>query len=126
MVTTKIKTTKGNHDVNVVGEEDLGIEPVELICNYCHCNTIVQLKDRTGNNTEWFCKRCSAVYASPNEIRQKHKISTEDYDQEPAITTTIMEPVSPFDRKKVPIRGGMAELQKRGVKVTSYQTTERE
>ena len=111
MVTTKVKRVKGNHDIVSLSGEELGTERIEMICNWCNCN-LVQISDRTGNNKEWFCRKCGIAYPDPKEIRRKHKVTMEDYDHEPAVTTTP-DPVSLFEHRELEIRGGLLNLKEK-------------
>ena len=69
--------------------------------------------------------QCDIAYPDTKQVRRKHKISTPDYDQEAAVTTTPGIPDISI-RHTPDLRGGFAELQRKGLKFTSYQTTEKE
>jgi hypothetical protein len=60
-------------------------------------------------------------------LRKESKLIVPDRNEEPAITSIQTDPTKEVEiRHTPPIRGGFAELQKRGLKITDYHTTERE
>lgn len=111
---------------NTIGPQDIGRdERIEYICPQCHTNSIVTITNKT--NSELFCKRCSSVYSPEDEtVRHRHKLEVPE-NTEPAISIVNIDLTKDVEiRHTPPIRGGLAELQKRGLKITNYRTTEKE
>jgi hypothetical protein len=90
---------------------------------FSKCNRILsKLQDRNGANESFYCSSCS-IEVFPSEVeslRSKNKLTTPEgvYNQTPYASTKFTEP--DLRKKKVEIKGGLAELQKRGIKITSY------
>ena len=60
-------------------------------------------------------------------IRHQLKITVPDRNIQPAVTSIQTNMADEVEiRHTVPIRGGFAELQKKGLKITSYKTNEKE
>jgi hypothetical protein len=61
------------------------------------------------------------------QIRKKSKLGTQREEVEPQITSIQMDPSKDIEiRHTPPIRGGFAELQKKGLRIKDYRTTEKE
>ena len=74
----------------------------------------------------WFCTRCHIEFDPESEnLRKESKITIPHEDIEPAITTIDINPDVSI-KHTPPIRGGFAELQKKGLKITDYHTTEKQ
>jgi hypothetical protein len=79
------------------------------------------------NNQSWWCRNCSVEFNPEDEnLRRESKLFVPDRNQEPAITSID------YDYRKdveihhdPPMRGGFAELKKKGLRFTSYHTTEK-
>jgi hypothetical protein len=111
--------------VIIAGEEYEAPEITTFICNYCNLD-LIKLSDSSGNNVSWYCNHCSIPFEPENEsIRHKQKLEVPDRNIEPAIATTPGIPDVSI-RHTPPIRGGFAELQKKGIKIKDYHTTEKE
>jgi hypothetical protein len=117
----------GKEDKVVIdAEQYTGPEVVEYICSHCNCNTLVKLSDAAGNNQELFCTRCSSMFSLDDDtVRHKQRISV-PLETEPAISTTPGIPDISI-RKEPELRGGFAQLAKKGtIRFTDYHTTEKE
>jgi hypothetical protein len=112
-------------DKSIIGDEWSGEDKPDYICSWCNCS-LVRLS--SGNNSEsWFCRRCQIGYPDTTETRKKSKLGTQREEIEPQITSIQTDPTEAVEiRHTPPIRGGFAELQKRGLKITDYRTTEKE
>ena len=100
--------------------------PVYL-CSWCNC-TLSKLQDAGKNNTTYFCTRCAIEFDPESEnLRKESKLIVPNRNIEPAVTsiqTNMADEVA--IRHTPPIRGGFKELQDRGLKITSYKTSEKE
>ena len=122
---TKPNTNK-NKDIVTIGDEWTGEEKPSYICDSCHCS-LVRLSDRNNQNESWYCNRCSIEYPDVTNIRHQLKITVPDRNIEPAVTSIQINMADEVEiRHTPPIRGGFAELQKKGIKITSYKTSEKE
>jgi hypothetical protein len=98
-----------------ISAEHTRTEKIGYYCNYCQCN-LVKISDK-----EWYCNSCSiSQYPSSEEVRSKSKIST------PAGRNTESLVAYPpehddLSKKPVEVKGGLAELKRRGIHVTSYK-----
>ena len=78
------------------------------------------------NNTTFWCRHCSVEWDPEAEnLRKESKLIVPDRNIEPAITSVGNVPDVSI-RHTPPIRGGFAELQKKGIKIKDYHTTEKE
>jgi hypothetical protein len=84
--------------------------------------------DASQSNTAWFCRHCSVEFDSESEnLRKESRLVVPDRNIEPAFTSIQNNMVDEVEiRHTPPIRGGFAELQKKGLKITDYHTTEKE
>jgi hypothetical protein len=122
---TKPNTNK-NKDIVTIGDEWTGEEKPSYICDSCHCS-LVRLSDRNNQNESWYCNRCSIEYPDVTNIRHQLKITVPDRNIEPAVTSIQINMADEVEiRHTPPLRGGYAELQKKGVKIKNYHTTEKE
>lgn len=124
MKKAKISPLKSDQNKKVVIDEDEYTDsgPVELICPTCHTtNTIVTLTDQAGNSDK-FCKRCSIIYNEENDIiRHRQRLLPPD-EPEPTATSIqydFTKDVEIWHPKE--LRGGIAELQKRRLKITYFE-----
>jgi hypothetical protein len=78
-----------------------------------------KLTDSSGQNQNYYCNHCSIEFnPSKSEVRSKSKLTT---PEGPPETPYVAYPPEPeLRKKKVEIKGGLAELQKRGISITSY------
>jgi hypothetical protein len=67
----------------------------------------------------YYCSKCVINYPDKSETKSKSRLSTpqKSNNERPAVAYP---PTIDLRKKKTDIKGGLAELQKRGIKVTSY------
>jgi len=97
------------------------------ICSWCS-RVLTRLTDASQSNPSWFCRSCNIEFDPESEdVRKESKLFVPDRDQEPAITSIQYNMADEVEIRHTPeIRGGFAELQKKGIKITSYKTSEKE
>ena len=121
---TKLNKNK-NKDIVTIGDEWTGEEKPNYICDSCHCS-LVRLSDRNNQNESWYCNRCSIEYPDVTNIRHQLKITVPE-NIEPAVTSIQTNMADEVEiRHTVPVRGGFAELQRKGLKIKDYRTSEKE
>jgi hypothetical protein len=121
-----MKQFKKKEDMTVIGDEWYGSDsPPDYVCDWCQCS-LVRLS--SGNNTEsWFCRRCQIDYPDITETRKKSKLGTQREEIEPAVASIQTDITKEVEIRHTPeIRGGFAELQKKGLRIKDYHTTEKE
>jgi hypothetical protein len=76
----------------------------------------------------YFCTRCSIEFNPEDEnLRKESKLIVPDRNIEPAVTSIQTNMADEVEIRHTPeIRGGLAELQKKGLKITSYKTSEKQ
>jgi DNA-directed RNA polymerase subunit RPC12/RpoP len=122
------KISKPKDDKVVISSEYYTneIKP-SYLCSFCN-QTLIRLTDAGQNNTSFWCRSCSAEFDPESEnLRKVSRLTVPDRNQEAAVTsiqTNMADEVA--IRHNVPKRGGFAELEKKGLKITSYKTTEKE
>src|ERR671915_1161249 len=122
---SRINYAKPNDDKVVISSEYYQNDKPSYLCSLCNC-TLSKLQDAGQNNTMYFCTRCSVEWDPESEnLRKESKITVPDRNIEPAVSTTPGIPDISI-RHTPPIRGGFAELQKKGIKIKDYHTTEKE
>ena len=122
-----IKKIPQKDDKTIISSEYYTNLKPEYLCSFCS-QTLVRLTDAGQNNTTFFCRSCQVEYDPEAEnLRPVTKITVPDRNTEPAVTSiqTNMED-SVTIRHTPEIRGGFAELQKKGIKIKDYHTTEKE
>jgi hypothetical protein len=104
----------------------MGPERIELICNYCNTGPLVTIADKTGNGN-LFCRHCGASYDTEDDtVRHKQRLIVPE-ETEPAVASIQTDITKEVEiRHTPPIRGGLAELQRKGLRITDYRTTEKE
>jgi hypothetical protein len=103
----------------------------KLFCNLCNCN-LVLLDPQTE---EWFCSRCNITYHPTKEkVKRPNKIATPggEIDQHGniigdkmplvSIVENDIEPSSSYRKPKLP--KSFQEMERHGLKITSYTTSE--
>jgi hypothetical protein len=103
-------------------------EHPEYACNFCS-RLLVRLADRNNQSESWFCRSCSISFPDITEtqLRKKSKLGTQREEVEPAVASIQTDLSKEVEIRHVPpIRGGFAELQKKGLKITNYRTSEKE
>ncbi len=92
-------------------------------CDYCSVS-MVKLMDSSGQNSSYFCNRCQ-ITREPGETRKKSKLGIQKKTVEPAATSIGYTPDVSI-KHTPPLRGGFAQLAKKGTYCfTSYNTTEK-
>ena len=96
------------------------------LCSWCN-QTLVRLTDVGQNNTTFWCRHCSVEFDPESEnLRKESKLTVPDRNIEPAVTSIQNNTADEVEiRHMPPIRGGFAELQKKGLRFISYNTTEK-
>ena len=87
-------------------------------CPFCHYK-LSRILDSSGINPNYYCSKCSIEYPDASDTKSKSHISTpaKSNDDNP-LSSKMPEPT--LEGKKTEIKGGLAELHKRGIKITSY------
>jgi hypothetical protein len=70
-------------------------------------------------NTAFWCRNCSVGF-DPENVRRESKLSVPDRNIEPAVSTTPGIPDISIHHEPE-IKGGLKELQKKGMKITHYE-----
>ena|SRR5215204_4808440 len=111
--------------ITIDAEQYTTPETVEPLCPHCS-KVLTRLLDHSQQNPSWYCNHCSVTYddLDIDNVRHKQRLSVPQ-TTEPSITSVGNVPDVSI-RHTPPIRGGLAELQKKGIKITSYKTTEKE
>src|SRR5918994_220692 len=121
------RTAKPKDDKVVISSEFYENERPSYICSMCN-QTLIRLTDAGMNNTSFWCRHCSIEFDPESEnLRKESKLVVPDRNIGPAVTSiqTNMED-SVAIRHTPEIRGGFAELQKKGIKIKDYHTTEKQ
>jgi DNA-directed RNA polymerase subunit RPC12/RpoP len=123
---TKLNTNKNkNKDIVTIGDEWTGEDRPSYLCSWCN-STLSKLQDAGQHNTTYFCTRCAIEFDPESEnLRKESKLIVPNRNIKPAVSTTPGIPDISI-RHTPPIRGGFAELQKKGIKIKDYHTTEKE
>jgi uncharacterized Zn finger protein len=117
-----------NKDKTIIGEEWTGEDtPPSYICSWCN-RTLNRLIDSGGQNPSYYCNNCQIVFDPELEnIRKESKLVVPDRNIEPAVASIQTDHSKEVEIRHIPeLRGGFAELQKKGLRFTSYNTTEKE
>src|SRR5215207_130714 len=121
----KTKKLKPNEDKVVISSEYYQNDRPSYICSFCH-QTLIKLTDAGQNNSTYWCRNCQVEFDPEVEnIRKESKLLVPDRNIEPAITSIGNTPDISI-RHTPPLRGGFAELQKKGLRIKDYHTTEKE
>lgn len=108
-----------------IGDEWIRDDDSISICDYCSV-TMIKLVDKNGKNPGWFCNRCQ-ISREFEETRKKSKLGIQKKQVEPAVTSIQYNMADEVEvRHTPPIRGGFVELQKKGLKIKDYRTTEKQ
>lgn len=110
----KMRQQKADLPIAIIGEHAKE-DKKRYYCNYCQYN-LVKISEE-----EWYCNHCkTSAFPNIEQLRSKSKISTPiGLNLEPCLSYLP----EPYDLSKNPIepKGTFAELQKRGIKITSYK-----
>jgi hypothetical protein len=121
----KTKKLKPNDDKVIISSEYYTNDRPSYLCSFCN-QILSRLSDAGQNNYTYWCRNCSVSFDPQEEnLRKESKIQVPDRNTEPAVTSIGFTPDVSI-RHTPPIRGGFAELQKKGIKITSYKTSEKE
>jgi hypothetical protein len=126
-------TTKKDYAAISIKDSSVSYPPnSKLFCNLCSCNLILL----DPQKEEWYCNRCSISYF-PNKgerVKRANKFETpgpNTYihgnitgEKRPilSIVEDKKEPSSSYSNPKLP--GSFQEMERHGLKITSYTTTE--
>jgi DNA-directed RNA polymerase subunit RPC12/RpoP len=119
--------SKPNKDKTIIGDEWNHENKPDYICSWCQRN-LSKLIDSGGQNPCYYCNYCQISFEpSETQIRKKSKLGTQREEVEPEVTSIQTDPSKEVEiRHTPPIRGGFAELQKKGLRIKGYRTTEKE
>jgi hypothetical protein len=114
-------------DKTIIGDEWNQEDHPTFLCSWCN-RDLVRLSDRNNQGESWFCRNCQIPFEpSETQIRKKSKLGTQREEIEPEVTSIQTDPSKEVEiRHTPPIRGGFAELQKKGLRIKDYRTTEKE
>jgi hypothetical protein len=120
------KRAQPKDDKVVISSEFYENDRPTYICNFCS-QTLIRLTDAGHNNQTYWCRQCQIEYDPEVEnIRKESKLVVPDRNIEPAVTSIQNTPDVSI-RHQTELRGGFAQLAKKGtIKFTSYNTTEKE
>src|SRR5215208_1735060 len=111
--------TPTNKDKVIISSEYYENDRPSYICSFCN-QTLSRLTDAGQNNHTYWCRNCSTSFDPQEEnLRKESKIQVPDRNTEPAVTSIGFTPDVAL-RKPVELRGGFAQLQKKGLKFKSY------
>jgi hypothetical protein len=124
---SKSRQTYKKDDKVVISSDFYKNDRPSYLCSWCNC-TLSKLQDAGGNNTMYFCTRCVIEFDPESEnLRKESKITVPDRNIEPAATSIQNNMADEVEiRHTPPLRGGFAELQKKGLKIKNYHTTEKQ
>jgi hypothetical protein len=82
----------------------------------------VKLSDSKGASESFNCKSCSIEVLESENLRKRSKLVTpKDRNNETLVSTTPGVDYQSVENYKEPeIKGGLAELKRRGIKITHY------
>jgi transposase-like protein len=118
--------TNKNKDIITIGDEWTGEDRPSYICSWCS-RVLTRLTNASQSNISWFCRNCNITFDPDLEnVRRESKLIVPNRN-EAAVTSIQNNMADEVEiRHTPPIRGGFAELQKKGLKITSYKTSEKE
>jgi hypothetical protein len=114
-------------DKTIIGDEWNQEDRPTFSCSWCN-RDLVRLSDRNNQGESWFCRNCQIPFEpSETQLRKKSKLGTQREEIEPEVTSIQTDPSKEVEiRHTPPIRGGFLELQKKGLRIKDYRTTEKE
>jgi transcription elongation factor Elf1 len=118
---------KKEEDKTIIGDEWNEEDRPTFLCSWCN-RDLVRLSDRNNQGESWFCRNCQISFEpSETQLRKKSKLGTQREEVEPAVTSIQTNQSKEVEiRHTVLLRGGFEALSKKGLRFTSYQTTEKE
>lgn len=116
------KTKPFNDEKNIISSEFFEDPTPSYICSICQ-RTLSRLSDACQNNSMYFCIHCSVEYDPTEEnVRRESKLSVPDRNIEPAVSSIQHDYNKDVEIRHEPeIKGGLKELQKKGLKITHYE-----
>jgi hypothetical protein len=126
MKQSKFKS-KLNKDKTIIGDEWSSLDRSTFSCSWCN-RDLIRLSDSNNQGESWFCRNCQIPFEpSETQLRKKSKLGTQREEIEPEVTSIQTDPSKEVEiRHTPPIRGAFAELQKKGLRIKDYRTTEKE
>jgi DNA-directed RNA polymerase subunit RPC12/RpoP len=111
-----------NKDKVIISSEYFEDTRPSYICSICN-QTLIRLTDSSMQNTAFWCRNCSVEFDPESEnVRRESKLSVPERNVEPAVgTTPSINEDSVAIRHQPEIKGGLKELQKKGLKITHYE-----
>jgi hypothetical protein len=101
------------------GSEWTRADRPSYICPYCS-RTLNRLTDRHGLSPSYYCNFCRIESRPENtDLRSKSSIEPQKGGEDNPLASTKFKERT-VGREPVEIKGGLAELQRRGMKITSY------
>jgi hypothetical protein len=124
---SRINYAKSNDEKVVISTEFFQNDRPSYLCSFCN-QTLIRLTDAGGNNNSFWCRHCSIEWDPESEnLRKESKLVVPNRNIEPAVTSIQTNMADEVEiRHTPPLRGGFAELQKKGLKIKGYHTTESE
>ena len=124
---SRINYAKSNDDKVVISTEFFQNDRPSYLCSFCN-QTLIRLTDAGQNNPTFWCRHCSVEWDPESEnLRKESKLVVPDRSIQPAVTSLQYNMADEVAiRYAVPKRGGFAELEKKGLKIKNYHTTEKE
>jgi hypothetical protein len=116
----KVKKDQPKNDIIVIAGEDN--KPIYQ-CSYCN-RTLVKLSDSKGDSPSFYCKSCNieVLGSDADGLRRKSKLNVPKSRNTGVLVSTT--PGIDYEnikiQKGVEVKGGLAELKKRGLKITDY------
>ena len=109
------------NDKVVISSEYYENDRPSYICSFCN-QTLIRLTDSSQQNSAFWCRHCSVEFDPESEnLRKESKITVPDRNIEPAITSVSNTPDVSI-RHEPELRGGFAQLAKKGmIKFTHYE-----
>jgi ribosomal protein L37AE/L43A len=114
---------KKEEDKTIIGDEWNQEDRPTFSCSWCNRDLV--RRDNQGDS--WFCRNCQIPFEqSETQLRKKSKLETQREEVEPAVTSIQTDQSKEVEiRHTVPLRGGFKSLSEKGLKFTSYSTTEK-
>jgi DNA-directed RNA polymerase subunit RPC12/RpoP len=115
-------TPLNNKDKVIISSEYFEDTRPSYICSICN-QTLIRLTDSSMQNTAFWCRNCSVEFDPENEnVRRESKLSVPDRNIEPAVSSIQHDYNKDVEIRHEPeIKGGLKELQKKGLKITHYE-----
>lgn len=123
-----MKKLKHDDSKSVISSEQFeGKDNKVYLCSWCNCS-LSRLIDSKGQNPSLYCSRCQISFDPEyDSLRRESKLLVPDRNIEPAATSIQTNMTDEVEiRHTPPIRGGFAELEKKGLRIKDYHTTERQ